>query len=132
MRDLVADKSTFLALWGLPLAVIIATAITPTDAGLRTMAWTASFTVAGVGCLVNARRSRRVHCFLTGPYFLGLGAATVTHLYAGLPLGATGWWLIAAALAIGTPLLWLIPEGRRGRYAEGVDGCAMCSPSRKA
>ena len=122
-RDLVAGKSTFLALWGLPLAVIVLTAFTPTTSGFRTLAWATSFTVAGVACLVNAKRSGRVHCSLTGPYFLGLGAVTVLHSYAGLPLGSAGWWLIAAALAIGTPLLWVVPERRRGRYGKS-GGCS--------
>ena len=122
-RDLLAGGSTFLMLWGLPLLVIMVTAALPMDSSNRAIAWAASFAVAGVACLLNARRSGRVHCFLTGPYFLGLGRATVAHAYMGLPLGGTGWWLIAAALAIGAPLLWTIPERRRGRYVERVDGC---------
>jgi hypothetical protein len=103
-RDLVAGKSTFLALWGLPLAVIVLTALTPTTPRFRTMAWATSSAVAGVACLVNAKRSGRVHCSLTGPYFLGLGAVTVLHSYAGLPLGSAGWWLIRSGDRDSPPL----------------------------
>jgi hypothetical protein len=122
-RDLVAGRSTFLVLWGLPLLVIIVTAALPLASDKRAVAWAASFSVAGVACLVNARRSGRIHCSLTGPYFVGLAIVTLVQAYAGLPLGVVGWWLIAAALAIGTPLMWIIPERRRGRYGERTARC---------
>jgi hypothetical protein len=122
-RDLVAGRSTFLVLWGLPLLVIAVTGAWPLDADKRAIAWAASFSVAGLACLANARRSGRVHCYLTGPYFLGLAGLTLLYTYAGVPFGATGWWLIATALVIGTPLMWIIPERRRGRYGERADGC---------
>ncbi len=38
--------------------------------------WVPAFTVAGAACVVNARRSRRIHCHVTGPMFLLAAAAT--------------------------------------------------------
>ena len=32
--------------------------------------WTVAFTVMGAGCLANAVRCRRTHCYMTGPLFL--------------------------------------------------------------
>jgi hypothetical protein len=117
-RDLASRAWPFAFLWGLPLAVLVMTGLAPVDAGLRTVAWTASLAMAGVACLVNARRSGRLHCQMTGPFFLTLSLATALHGLAGVPFGAAGWWSIAAMLAIGTVVLWVIPERRRGRYGE--------------
>lgn len=122
-RDLAARAWPFATLWGVPLFVIVVTALAPVDEGLRTIAWTLSFAVAGVACLVNARRSGRLHCQVTGPFFLALSVTSALNGLAGVPFGPAGWWLIAAALAVGTVVLWVIPERRQGRYGERRSCC---------
>ena len=122
-RDLVARKATAALLWGLPLAAVIVTGAAPVGITARTITWTAALLGAGVGCVVNARRSGRLHCHLTGPFFLVLAAASWLHGTGRLSLGDYGWPLIGAALAIGMPLLTFVPERIWGTYGRGRGGC---------
>ena len=70
----------------------------------------------GVACVANAARCGRTHCYLTGPFFLAIGGG---H---GGPrdrrdLGGQPRWLwIGAAIAVGTVVLWIVPERLFGRF----------------
>ena len=71
-NDLVGRKSGIL-LWCLPTLAILV--------GLnwnvaRPWLWIPALLVMGIGCVVNARRCARLHCYVTGPIFL-LGAIYV-------------------------------------------------------
>jgi hypothetical protein len=122
-RDLIAHNASFVILWGIPLLVIAVTAVAPVGVLVRAAAWATSFAVAGVACLLNARRSGRVHCQLTGPFFLALSLITAVYGVSGEPFGAAGWWAIAVILVVGTPLLWILSERQRGRYGERESSC---------
>ncbi|MGH8235377.1 MAG: hypothetical protein ACREPU_14450 [Rhodanobacteraceae bacterium] len=65
-RDLTCGGSAWL-LWRLPAVLVIAG-----DAWPRGMAWlwAIAFAMAGTGCLANAARCGRTHCYVTGPLFL--------------------------------------------------------------
>lgn len=67
--DLVGRKSGML-LWCLPTLAIF---VGLTWDAARPWLWIPALFVMGIGCAVNARRCRRVHCYITGPIFL-LGA----------------------------------------------------------
>ncbi|MBI4362657.1 MAG: hypothetical protein HY558_05730 [Euryarchaeota archaeon] len=84
-----------------------------TLAGYPWGAFPAGVALAASGglCLLNAARSRRVHCTFTGPLFLGLGAMVV--LNAAWPLVA--WYLLWLLLAVGT-FISFVPEMRGRRY----------------
>jgi hypothetical protein len=115
-RDLTTSRIASFWLWSLPIVVFVAGA--PAPPVWRTLLWTASLTVAGLGCVTNAVRSGRVHCYFTGPFYL-LGALATLGYGAGLlPLGRSGWSLIGTAMGIGSLLLPWLPERIWGRYRE--------------
>lgn len=89
--DLVGQKAAWL-LWYLPIVLLVA--------GLnwnrgRVWLWIPAFAVMGVGCLVNAVRCQRIHCYFTGPLFLlatvfvALSALGVVKLFLLIVLGAS-------------------------------------------
>lgn len=108
---------------GAPLLAVVVTGVAPVGTTARAVTWTAALLAAGFGCVVNARRSGRLHCHITGPFFLALAAASALHGMGMLSLGDSGWILIGAVLAIGTPLLIVAPEWIWGRYGRGQGGC---------
>ena len=78
------------------------------------LAASAALLVMGGACLVNAARCRRLHCYITGPYFLMLALGALLA-YGFAPNGEyhSRLWLL---LALGvTPLLIWLPERLAGR-----------------
>lgn len=69
--------------------------------------------VMGVACLVNAARCHRLHCYLTGPYFLlmALGAAMAYGFDTGNSHHSREWLLLSLGFA---PLLIWLPERLSG------------------
>jgi len=117
-KDLVGRKSAWL-LWGVPFTAVVATSVADVGPVARTGVWTLSLLAAGIACVVNARRSGRRHCYLTGPFFLVLAALSFLHGSGVLSLGPWGWIGIGSALLVGTPLLTWAPEWIWGKYAGG-------------
>jgi hypothetical protein len=78
--------------------------------------WAGFLVWMGVGCLANAARCGRTHCYLTGPFFLAMAAVTVTHGTGMISLGSQGWIWIGAAIAVGTVALWVVSERLFGKY----------------
>ncbi len=128
LRGIPADMATRrigMLLWGVPLAAIAATAVMEVAPLTRTLVWTVSLVWVGVACLANAWRSGRVHCHVTGPFFLLLAALSLVHGLGIVSLGPSGWLLIGAILVLGTPLLVLVPEWIWGKYS-GRDQRKCC------
>lgn len=115
-KDLAARRSGLLV-WGVPLAVVFVTALADVGHDARTVLWTISLLIAGIACVANARRSARLHCYITGPFFLLLAGLSFLHGSGLVSLGAWGWPGIAVALLIGAPLLIWGPELVWGKYA---------------
>ena len=108
-EDLASRRIAWL-LWGLPAVAIALGAVL--DSGARTSVWTLAFLVAGLSCVANAGRCGRLHCYLTGPLYLLLAAAT---LLTGFEVVTPRWgWIPSIALA-GTVLAF-VPEWFRGKY----------------
>jgi len=78
--------------------------------------WVAALAVAGVGCVANASRCGRVHCYFTGPFFLLAAGVTLTYGLGVLPLGANGWLWIGLGLAAGSGMLGYLPEQIWSKY----------------
>jgi len=83
--DLVSQKSAIL-LWCLPtVALFVGLAWRNRLAWF----WIPALLVMGVGCLVNASRCGRLHCYFTGPVFLlgaiyvGIAAVNILPMYPG-------------------------------------------------
>lgn len=102
-NDLVERNVSWL-LWRVPLvAFVVGIFLTP---AARPLLWVPAFLVAGVSCVVNARRCGRFHCFMTGPLYLLATVATI----AGAP-----WGWIAISVVGGTIAAYAVEHGR-GKY----------------
>ena len=53
---------------------------------------------------------------LTGSFFLAMAAVTVAHGAGVISVGSQGWLWIGAAIAVGTVVLWIVPERLFGRF----------------
>jgi len=72
----------------------------------------------GVACIVNALRCRRVHCYLTGPFFLLMSLIALSYGLGILHLGGKGWNLLGLVTLIGAIALWCLPEMFLGKYRQ--------------
>jgi len=107
-NDLVSQKSGIL-LWCLPTAALFV--------GLAwrdklAWFWIPAFLIMGIGCLVNARRCGRLHCYFTGPVFV-LAAIYVALAAANVvPLRPRAFLVIMCAIA----MFACLPELPLGKY----------------
>jgi len=106
-----------LLVWGPPLVAIAATAVAEVASATRAVVWSVALLWAGSACVFNAWRSGRIHCSITGPFFIALAAASLLHGLGLVPLGRQGWVWIGGLLALGGPLLTVLPERMWGRYS---------------
>ena len=58
----------------------------------------------------------RIHCYVTGPFFLVAALATLLYGIGVIPLGANGWNLIGMAILIGAIVLGCVPQLLFGKY----------------
>ncbi|MGH9776259.1 MAG: hypothetical protein ACRD50_15095 [Candidatus Acidiferrales bacterium] len=107
-RDLVSGPWACLV-WCLPVALLIVGFYW--QAG-RVWLWVPALVVAGGACAVNARRCGRLHCYITGPLYLGAALYVILAAFGLLPLQAGKFLLIVflvTVLAFAAELLF-------GRY----------------
>jgi hypothetical protein len=105
----------FLLFW-LPAIAIAVTGGSHFHGIVRAAVWAASLSVMGVACIVNAARCHRVHCYLTGPFFLAMAVVTLLYGFGILTLGRNGWTVLALAIVIGAFALCCLPEWVFGKY----------------
>jgi hypothetical protein len=107
-NDLVGQKTGIL-LWCLPTVALVV-GLNWTE--LRPWLWIPALLVMGIGCLVNASRCGRLHCYLTGPAFVL--AAIYVALAAGsvVPMRPNAFLLTLFAIAV----LACLAELLLGRY----------------
>src|SRR6266568_2038929 len=74
-----AHRRIGLLLWGLPLIAILASAFGPLAPMTRGTIWALALLWAGAACITNACRSGRLHCYITGPFFVILGLASLLY-----------------------------------------------------
>jgi hypothetical protein len=79
---------------------------------MRTWLWIPAFLVMGIGCVANAARCGRVHCYFTGPLFLLAAVYTVLAEIHLVPMHPTVLLDTVVILA----LLAYMAEFRFGRY----------------
>jgi hypothetical protein len=109
-----ARGTRLLLIWCLPMVTLLASSWI--GGRYVVVVWPALLTWMGVACLLNARRCHRLHCYLTGPYFLLLALAALLHGLDVVALGDRGWSMLSVALLVGGPLLVYVPEWALGRY----------------
>ena len=86
--DILSKPLLSFLLYCLPVIAIVASGFEPVSWGWRTAIWTAALTVMGGACLANASRCGRIHCYVTGPFFLLAALATLLYGAGVIPLGA--------------------------------------------
>jgi hypothetical protein len=103
-----------LLIWCVPVALLLLSAAV--GGPYLNVVWPALLTWMGAACLLNARRCGRLHCYLTGPYFLLLALTSLLHGSGTVTLGSRGWLILSVALIVGGPFLVYVPEWVFGRY----------------
>jgi hypothetical protein len=110
--DLIAQKAAWF-FWYLPIALIVAGG--SWHQGLVWL-WVPAFLIAGLGCVLNAVKCGRVHCYFTGPLYLAaavfvvLSALAVVRLHPALFLAV----IVAATCLAGCAE---VPLGRYRKHA---------------
>lgn len=123
-EDLLRSRWAASLLWWGPATLVIATGsiglggVGTGSIGniIHTAAWTVAFTVGAAGCLANARRCGRLHCYFTGPLYLLAALASLLYGLGFLPLGHQGWNWILGVAAVGTLLAIYGLEMLFGKY----------------
>ena len=116
-RDFVRNRKASFLLWWLPVLLMIATGPLGFSSELHGSIWAACLSVFGFGCLANARRCGRLHCFFTGPFFLAIALVTLAHGFGVISLGSYGWRWIGGITLVGGCALATLPEWIWGQYA---------------
>jgi hypothetical protein len=102
--------------WVMPVVVGNVADHLPLSQGLTALVWAAALVWMGLGCLLNARRCHRRHCYVSGPVLLS-GAVVVALLGWGVvTLGPNGLSLTLWT-TFGLVLLSFLPELIWGKYA---------------
>ena len=125
-RDFVNQRGVFFLIWGAPALVMVATAFVSIGDLPRGVVWAACLSVFGVGCVANALRCGRRHCFVTGPFFLVMALAS---LLVGFGVLSLAWGWLGLAIVLGTVVLRYVPDRYWGKYVGGEKpgmegGCA--------
>jgi len=115
-RDILASPLRGLVVFWLPAVAMIVAGGSWVSSGWRTVVWTVALAILGTGCIVNALRCGRIHCYITGPFFLLMAVITLLYGLDILLLGRHGWNAIGATTLIGAIVLCCIPEMVFGKY----------------
>ncbi len=117
-QDLLSDRFATIAIYWLPIVVLVVSGFFAVGNVWRSAIWAVALITMGVGCVFNALRCGRVHCYATGPFFLLMAAVAVLYGLGIAPLGARGWNAITLVTVIGGIALYYLPEHFFGRYRQ--------------
>ncbi len=115
-RDIFSRPWLACAVFWIPAIAIGATGGSWVGAGWRTIVWTVALSIMGVACIANAVRCGRIHCHITGPFFLVMAIVTVLYGLGDLRLGRNGWNLLGLTILVGAIALCCLPEMFLGKY----------------
>ena len=115
-RDILSNRLLSFALFCLPVIAIVATGYYDVGRRWRTAAWVLALSIMGTACIANAARCGRMHCYLTGPFFLVMAVVTLLYGIGVVPLAANGWNVIGMTILVGAIALSYLPELFFGRY----------------
>ncbi len=116
--DILSSRWRVFILYWLPAIAIVVAGVPAISSGWRTVVWTVALGTMGVACIVNALRCGRVHCYITGPFFLLMALIALSYGLGMLHLGGNGWNLLGLIALIGTIALWYLPEMFLGKYRQ--------------
>lgn len=115
-RDILTNPWLALAFFGLPVVAMVLAERADVSEGWRTVVWTTALGTMGTACLVNAFRCGRLHCYLTGPFFLAMSVVTLLFGLGVVTPGRNGWNLIGLMTLVGAIVLCCVPELLVARY----------------
>lgn len=118
-RDMLSSPHAALAVFWLPAAALAASGSLQIEPLWRTAIWTLCLATMGTGCVLNALRCGRTHCYFTGPFLLLMAVVTVLFGLGVAPLGKFGWSIISVTVVLGSFLLCCVPEALFGPYRRG-------------
>jgi hypothetical protein len=93
----------------LPLAVGVAASYLASSPLTTVLVWIVSFVWMGTGCILNARRCHRLHCYISGPAFF-LGAAALGLFAAGIAFARPHSLNNIVGITLTVALLSFVPE----------------------
>lgn len=122
-RDILGNRRIAGVVFWLPALAVIASGFVEIGQGWRTAIWVVALTTMSAGCFANALRCGRVHCYLTGPFFLAMAIIALLYGLGVVSLGGAGWNILGLTVLVGALALWLIPEFffRRYRRTRAID-----------
>jgi hypothetical protein len=115
-RDILSNVALRALLFWLPIVILFVSGFFEIGQGWRTSVWVVALGIMGGTCVINALRCGRVHCYLTGPFFLGMAIVVLLYGLGVISLGTEGWNFIGAAVIIGAVVLIYLPEALLGKY----------------
>jgi hypothetical protein len=115
-RDILSRPWLTGAVYCFPAALIVLSANVDIENRWRAGVWAVCLGVMAAGCVVNALRCGRMHCYFTGPFMILMGLASLSYGFGWLPLGINGWNWIGGVTLGGAVLLGCIPELLFGKY----------------
>jgi hypothetical protein len=81
MRDWSRQPLGIIFWWGVPIAAGVSTNFLGLSLTLTALIWAVAFAWMGTGCILNALRCARLHCFISGPVlWLGAVAAALAGI----------------------------------------------------
>jgi hypothetical protein len=120
-RDILRSWQANAVIYWLPIIVLVAIGFVDVGSLWRSVIWATALTVMGSACVANAVRCGRVHCYVTGPFFLLLAVVSLLYGFGLIPLGREGWNVIALVAIVGAAVLFWLPECVFGKYRAGRD-----------
>ena len=115
-RDLLSSPWLSLVVFWLPAIAIAVAGSSGFSSHWRTVVWTVALSIMGTACIANALRCGRVHCYVTGPFFLLMALVTLLYGLGVVPLGGIGWNRIGLTILVGAIALCCLPELFLGKY----------------
>lgn len=114
-KDWLRRPSTFVVWWGLPIVIGVCSNFLGLSLGQAAFLWAGVFAWMGTGCILNALRCARLHCFIAGPV-LWLGAIASGLVGLGVISGRNLLGDVVNATIV-LVILSYLPEWLRGKYA---------------
>src|SRR5215472_6260196 len=115
-KDFVRQPVSFVFWWGLPIAIGVAADILHLPFQLGAALCAFLFLWMATGCIINAMRCHRLHCYISGPVFL-LGAMFAASAALGFFAISPRLFQTVVGAALILALLSFVPEFVWKRYA---------------
>ena len=130
-RDILSNRWLSAGVFCLPVVVIALSGSLHIGNQWQAVVWATCFGIMAAGCLINARRCGRVHCYFTGPFLALMAFASLSYGLAWPPWRIGGWNWIGGVTLGGAVLLGCLPELFFGRYWRRDEQCRPSSMSAK-